>query len=601
MYNATYKGIANDEYGLYETLDNGRTWVLKGSAPPTSCAKSEVHQRIIYGSEENQGLRYSDDGGVTLIASDHPTGNWDGITYKNDKVYAHSMDGLGIFTSEETESNGIGEIWTKVCDAGETLNETYTLKDGSVGFSANGILTVVNANNEVENFPNSKIESGEVVLNDIEDDIRFGGGLLFVLNKIMLPKLVFDLTGTENQEILNSFSDGLTMGAVSYNKYFTDNQLFFGRASEGKDFTNADFQNIVGMMPLVIKNEDFADEIDTTTIPISESANLPEETHETLADTLSILDDILEIKKEYAVEKMTEKILSVEVDCSNLIDETLTQEEQENALYMQKLFLDVQKGSTISIVGTMLSSIYSFDTARKIALLKAAIHETIIKEASSIQYQLKQIERKLNTPDYTITKEDLTINYDFATGLETAIKNYLDTVFRNIRMKLENPKDLKSIAAAWYKDYYRDEVLQGISNALESRIITVSDPDVTTVEGVKDYLDSIYNELENQINNYLETVKYDDYYSDDDELGAVEGVDIEELQGYERAICGKFKERCIELLSLIYDSFIANMSSEEQDVYEFYKAYLVENSVEKTTKQIANQLKKSWISMKEMI
>ena len=110
MKSDNYYGIGSNEYGLYKTVDNGRTWsILNGSS---ASSMTEAYNRIIFGSTEDKGLTYSDDGGVTIVNSDTTTGNWDGIAYENSVVYAHSMDGAGIAYSKDN-----GETWKILCGA----------------------------------------------------------------------------------------------------------------------------------------------------------------------------------------------------------------------------------------------------------------------------------------------------------------------------------------------------------------------------------------------------------------------------------------------------------------------------------------------------
>lgn len=507
MNNTIYKGMGSDEYLLYETLDNGRNWKEVGE----SAIGIQAYDRIIYGSTENKGLRYSDDNGVTILESDHPTGNWDGINYRDNKVFAHSMDGDGIYYSQETDENGIGEIWHKLydCPGGEVVE-----KDGY--YQTEGMLITP----EGKPVPNAVFENGEIVSKPIS---KYEGILTVILNDMVVPQLVILLTGSEDKETLAYFNDGITWGNTSYSSFFSEKELFHSTASYGEHMSSEDYMQIVGMMPISLKTEDFVGEVDTSNLSLSEAANLPE--NETLNKTLEIINNILEIKRAEAVDNMANKIMSVPVESDNLLDLDLTNEEYANALYMQKMFYEVQKSSILSIVGTILNAIYSFDTQRKISILKAAIYETAIKVAPSIQYQLKEIEKKINNSNFEITEDDLRIDYNFGYGLETAITNYLNTVFKNIKYVLDNPGDLKEHAAAWYKEQFRDEALEELS----SFITTVSIPyeaynyqnTLEQLNSLNDTIKSWYNSKRTFLEIIKDTVKDHPYYTSEEILNLI--------------------------------------------------------------------------------
>ena len=229
MNSVNYKGLANNEYIVYQTLDNGRNWEALDNIPQGKSLT--LSDRIIYGSTSNQGLRYSDDEGVTIVPSDHPTGNYDGISYVNEtpkKVYAHNIDTGMLVVSTEEAKDGIGSEWTEVCNipVGEA---DVKIIDGKICIKTNTGLTTVN-NNKVETFPNAKIENGQIV-SDSLDASDYPGVLVYILNNILLPRLTINLTGIEDPEMLSQFLDNITYGNLSYNTLFTNNQLFNGRSN----------------------------------------------------------------------------------------------------------------------------------------------------------------------------------------------------------------------------------------------------------------------------------------------------------------------------------------------------------------------------------
>ena len=252
MNSVNYKGLANNEYIVYQTLDNGRSWEPLDNIPQGKSLT--LSDRIIYGSTSNQGLRYSDDEGVTIVPSDHPVGNYDGISYVNEtpkKVYAHNIDTGMLVVSTEEAKDGIGSEWTEVCNipVGET---DVKIIDRKICIKTNTGLTTI-TNGKVETFPNAKIENGQVVSDNL-DTSDYPGVLVYILNNILLPKLTINLTGINDQDLLSQFLENITYGSLSYNTLFTNNQLFSG-ASEGDEWTDEDFRSLLGMFPIELKTE----------------------------------------------------------------------------------------------------------------------------------------------------------------------------------------------------------------------------------------------------------------------------------------------------------------------------------------------------------
>lgn len=514
MNNENYKGQANNEYAIYQTLDNGRTWAPLDIEVGKSLTLSD---RIIYGSTSNQGLRYSDDEGATIVPSDHPSGNYDGITYVDEtpkKVYAHNIDTGMLVVSTEEGKDGIGSEWAEVCNIPEGDIDNIKVVDGKVYIkTGDGLTTIKNGN--VETFPAAKLENGEIVSDNL-DASDYPGILVYILNHILLPKLTVNLTGIKDPNEMSQFLDGITYGNLSYNSFFSNNQLFNG-ASTSKDWTEDDYRSLLGMFPIELKTESFlnSDYIDPDTPVLLGNNKI--DNYPTLKSTLDIIDKILTIKRENAIKNMARSISEVgleEPEVQALEDLDLSPEEYENAVYMQKLFLDVQKSSIVSIMSTALNSIYTFDTGRKVALLRAAIYETVNRSAGAVQYQLKNIEKKLDNPEFTITDDDLSLNYDFSTGLETALSNYFNIIFNNIGKYFdESNSGNKEAAAVWYKNDFREDALSDLRSTVKT--ISFKFEDVLP-EGFKESIESglreaiEYNETRNAFISEIESILTDE-------------------------------------------------------------------------------------------
>lgn len=513
MNSNNYKGLANNEYTVYQTLDNGRTWTPVGAPQGKSLTLSD---RIIYGSTSNQGLRYSDDEGVTIVASDHPTGNYDAITYVDGtpkKVYAHNIDTGMLVASTEEGKDGIGSEWADVCNIPEGDAEVK-IANGKVCIKTSTGLTTID-NGHVFTYPGAKIENGQIVSDNL-DTSDYPGVLVYILNKILMPRLAINLTGIEDPTLFSQFTSDITFGNLTYDTWFSPAQLFNG-ADNTSEWTENDYRSLLSMFPIELKTEDFTNTnyIDPSTTILLGNNKIDD--FPTLKKTLDIIDSILAVKREVAVKNMANSIAEVGLEppeVKAIEDLELSDEEYENAIYMQKLFLDVQKDSIVSIMGTALNAIYTFDIGRKIGLLRAAIYETINRSAGSIQYQLKNIEKKLDNPEFTVTDNDLNLRYDFASGLETALSNYFGIIFNNLGKYFdENNSGNKEAAAAWYKNDFRDNAL----SELRSSVKTISfDFNKVLPEGFKESIETglrdalAYNQSRNNFVSEIESILADE-------------------------------------------------------------------------------------------
>lgn len=650
MKGKEYKAYGCDEYANYISEDNGRHWKVINIDAKECMGAIESIGRIIYGSLNDGGLTYSDDGGVTIEFSDHPTGSWDNIVWTTDKVFAHSLDdGRIVYTLDW------GEHWVDLIDgSGEGKDNSDTnlsidgngnlvisdsdgtkmvdtsrvgLGDGSndsnalIGiypgsyFDGNGDLTTNNSDNyDFDEYDTETDESGN-------KKFKISGILLILINKYLLPQIVYNLTGYTDPTVLD-FNDGFTWGNISYSKFFTDGQLY----NISKDRSVLNLERDVGMMPFNITPNMFEDNGELNDISLTEE--IKDTGDGRLKTTLDLIDKVLDIKRDYARQQISNIISSAGVDTSEIENLNTTNEDYANAVSMLQMYINVQKGSLISIIGTMVGYIFSFDTQKKISLLKAAIYETISKKVASLNYQLKQAAAKIDE-NGMIDSSEIDLSYNFSEGLNEAIKKYLETCMSSIKYLTQSGgKDLITTAAEQYKSEYRPAVMEDLAPKfynskdksevhtldflkqseeawrlensgargnlddlqIEERIQAL-DINISEVQ-IKTYINNIYTSLYNNMQELLEKYEVEDYWFEDYELDGYTNSELLGIEHYYKQITGDeylnngsgFKGRCVELLKQIRDSYVEN-----QGGYSFFAEHLQEEIKERNRQWLANE------------
>ena len=668
MKGVNYKAYGCDEYANYISNDNGRTWsVLSLDAKEIQLTvDTDKFGRIIYGSLNDGGLTYSDDNGVTIEFSDHPTGNWDGILWTSDKVFAHSLDdGRIVYTLDW------GEHWVDLIPGNDGSSGDNS---GSLGIDNNGNLVISDGSgakvvdvNNVGNgddssaligiYPDAHLDgNGDIVGNDGSGDdydnydteideygnrhFKISGVLLILINKYLLPQIVYNLTGYTDPTVLG-FNDGFTWGNVTYNNFFTDGQVY--NISRNNSVLN--LEEDVGMMPFNITASIFKQEEELNDISLTEG--IKDTGDGKLKDTLKLIDKFLDIKRDYARQQISNIISDVDIDTSELNNLHTSNEDYANAVSTLQTYLGVQKGSLISIIGTMMGYIFSFDTQKKISLLKAAIYETIIKKVAPLNFQLKQLKEKLDN-NQEIDASELDLSYNFSAGLEEAIKKYLECVMDSIKYLTQtNHKDLILMAADQYKSEYRPVVLEdagarflgvtvGKVNGLEkikesedswrqtnsSFRGTLSDEDIEnrllsldssiSNEDVENYINNIYYELLKELKKILDDYRVEDYWFDDYELEDFSNQELISISHYYKQITGDeyltngngFKGRCVELLQQVVKNFVENSGGYEtisnnlkEEILERNRQWLTNTNYSKGVEDTSNNFQKSTVQI----
>lgn len=469
MKDEKYNGLGNDEYNIYKTLDNGKTWKNIHKSPG-QVQKSRSGRIIIY-SNSNKGLKYSDDEMITINDSNVSEGNFKNIPVPHepggdapiiDRVFALSLDGNGIY---ETLDNG--ETWKFVsCGTGDTID----IIDGKPAIYGNGDLVIIpTEKNELPQFyPNSTFSPDGPIAAAEEigpnQEVKTGEGLIYILNEILVPKLSSILTGHEDIKYFK-FNNSPEMG----NKYFTDYEVY------KVDRNGIDWAGDVGMMPLVAEDiKDYeeasaeAKKITEKYIQNEEELNKElEDSNTTIYKIFKVIDKTLEAKKTLLEETKIKSIINKEEDY-----EGIKTAEGKSAM---KMLYTVQRGAEASIIGTIINSIFTFDNSKKMSLLRASIIITADRFRGKIQSILSAM--YLNVKNGLITKEDMknsneyqnlltfkNLYKDWLNGLNSAIDIYCNECEKNIRTVSSNmDRKYINIAADKYKEIREDLLDEAVS------------------------------------------------------------------------------------------------------------------------------------------
>ena len=557
MKDSTYYGLASTENSTLRTTDNGKSWeiISLGSANPSAYGNG----RLIFGSSENKGLTYSDDGGITKNASNITSGNWGSIIYnsKKDTVYAASLDGQGIVYSKDD-----GENWYNTNISGN-FNSCWLDGDNVCFGSNDGLATLSGTSGNISN-------KGQVCTsNGIFSTETFNGidvSIVPVLNKIVAPQIYMEVTG-------KSFSSEVGDLDLLVEKSRT---LYINSSSYSE--SNIDWENDVGMRPFNATIDDILEDDENYTV----GEENVDDTDVMKANIVKVRNYI-QYKKNKAIQSMANKVNDCTVDSSNLYDvEGTSSQELMNALETEKMYEDVMKASVISVMTTIYDRIFSFTNSMIRKLIYSGILETLVIVAGDVKKQLTAISKSGAT---TVTKDDFNINYDFSKGLRVAFDKYLKSLSKQITVvNTSLDKDLIAAAASYYKSVktnYLDEVntivnniTPDITDALnvcnsglddyiktiknitgntfserKEKAITYLNENQTTFD-CSDFIEFIFYKFIENLNNSLDiNFKYPE-----DELDSYSLEQKKKILDYLNEIYTKFKERISEYSKYVYDN-----------------------------------------------
>lgn len=497
MKGKNYYGTGDDEYNSYRTEDNGKTWSTTGVS---RCPGEKVYDRIIYGSTNNGGLTYSDDGGTTVVQSDRTAGNWGNIVYTTAEktteenygfiVYASSLDkDLVVYTED------LGETWKDL--AGAASGSQVKVIEGAVYIYGNGPVTKIEGTTATVIAQNAIPVDGGLISEDIAAEPKVEGVLKVVLNKLFLPILAKRFTGMKYEDFCDMVPD-ITLGNVSYTK------AVFGNSME-KD--GIDYEYYCNMSPFSYSLRDIiGTEVSENTQLVYYSGIDDElENNTVLQEMFDSIDRIMDMKRNITLTTVVDTIYKAgQVDLSPLAEIDQSSEEYSNAVDYANMLIKVSRTATASMIGTIINKLYTLDNLRRMTILKAAIFETLKEAAGAISQKLVSIKKKINADIFYVSEGDFDgIELKFGKGLNEALDNYIKAIASLISFDADSGqtgRQYEIITAAETYKAHKGEWTDYIVSHIKL-------PDVK-YETLNPYIDDL-NEFKDKINN-ISTKYYED-------------------------------------------------------------------------------------------
>jgi hypothetical protein len=578
MKGKNYYGIGDDEYNSYRTEDNGKTWSTTGVS---RCPGEKVYDRIIYGSTNNGGLTYSDDGGTTIVQSDRTAGNWGSIVYTTAEeateanhgfiVYASSLDkDLVVYTED------LGETWKDL--AGAASGNQVKVIDGAVYIYGNGPVTKIEGTTATVIAQNAIPVDGGLISEDIPAEPKIEGVLKVILNKLFLPILAKRFTGMKYEDFCDMVPD-ITLGNISYTK------AVFGNSMEEDDI---DYEYYCNMSPFSYSLRDIigTEVSENTQLVYYSSIDDELEKNTVLQEMFDSIDRIMDMKKNITLTTAVDSIYKAgQVDLSPLAEIDQSSEEYSNAVDYANMLIKVSKTATASMIGTIINKIYTLDNLRRMTILKAAIFETLKEAAGAISQKLVSIKKKISTDIFYVSEGDFDgIELKFGKGLNEALDNYIKAIASLISFDADSGqtgRQYEIITAAETYKAHKGEWTDYIVNNIKL-------PDVK-YETLNPYIDDL-NEFKDKINN-ISTKYYEDketcmnaYYNYKLPPAGSTEADIEEYrQTFESFAGEEFYNFCLTITNPSqiqdFEDYRNNQSSErdalaikkkEEELYNTY-------------------------------
>lgn len=619
MFDSKFNVLGNNEYNIFRTDDNGMTWEHKLSNEGDVISANNGDGRIIIYSTKNTGLKYTDDNFATIDDSNVMDGNWESLELDTDEngkpvtndIFASSLDGRGIWVTHD-----FGEKW-ELLSKGTADKVSKTPEGEIVLHGKDDVIKIDKDNKKPQLYPNS-IYTPEGITQKSSPQMQYG--LLYILNKIIIPQLSSILMGETNLKDLEYNNSSV------YTKFWTDGQTYKVQPNV------IDYYADVGMRPFHTSDlkdyNDLQDAAKQTIIDIN-TVDKQQNISPTLQRTYNLLDRIIANYRDLLLAQEGHEMSKMKEDYEGLT---------EDEVPTMKFFYDVKKGALMSLKGTIINSIFTFDNSKKASLLKTSILEAADFLKGRIQADLNYIANGLDKKLFDNIPEGM-FQYDLMTVWQRAIRSSLSDYYVQCRNNINNistdeDREYIAIAARKYKAIREDllnVVVSDVVNPLGIRSTErMEDTQKSIIENFKLFqekilgcvdlwrsaisqgqpiprgeLDSMIDEALGKYKKFNDSLKekdptyqieyishelkkqfkermYDEinvsnkklakkYYFDSDdfneEMSKLTPIEIDKVNRYYTQIMDKFKDRCFNLLDIILEGDLRKEGIDTFDIY----------------------------------
>ena len=609
-YNITITATDNDS-GATEELFNGDGF-SKGDG-------NKYTKTSIQASNGNLG-----EGNINDNFGKAPYNNYSGILKDDSKniivLYSDGSSGDssdGDDGSQLVYSNDGGLSWYDVNGLKGVKGPFSSVVEDDNGWNLFGD----NGNVYIDKNGNGKVTSMEGI------DIAFEDlNLLYVINKVIVPELSFKLTGNNN---IQAFSEtNLNDVIKTYNSQTLKGIYTNLNSFDTMDVNNSDmfidWEGDFDMRPLDPEEVfTFSNEV-LNSVPLyynnSETSDLKD--HEVLSKTIEDINNYLNARKKRIKQIIINRYNEADVDSEELLEgkEESSEEDFVNACKLLSLYRSVTIRSITTVISTLLDAVFYLDNNKMKNLIIAAIYETVLASASTINFTINTLKDKAmaakEEPEkykdiQIITNEDgkefvrvkqgaCSFKYDFNKGLMNAVSNYLDYSFKSIvKLTTNNDEDLVAVASTQYK-YKHSSIIKEIEDciikvSIVENINTDGYSSDKSYENIKTIFDSAWNNYKDSVRSALDNLDLSKY-KPDKLLNEDQAKNARILDILNKAFV-RVKERAVQLLDLIrnndsgeikYSEFIHGLESKE----------LEEKELKKEIEQYINNIFSIWKSNK---
>lgn len=428
--------------------------------------------------------------------------------------------------------------------------------------------------------------------------------VLEFLNVVLVPYLNLQLYGTR-EGIYNYINSPSTFadGSPKYTIVSNDETYQIER------FTSIiDFETQCGMIPF--KNLTFGELVKNEAPNVNFALydfDAYEESDQ-LKDFMRLVKTYVNDRKEYEFKKLQKSVNEIDVDLTGIIGSTDGGDPQAGlaAIQQMNMYLDSLKEATTEMYDQFLLLLFAFDSSVIKRLMIAAVFEMVQKTASQIKSSFILINKRIagTSEEYEIDLDSFSFDYDIIYGLDSAMNKYLSSLSNNVSvLSSEKDKEYIDASCAYYKEGKSklvDQVIgyvSSISSINNSTIYNFSPQDInnnfsafkalvvstlnsaaannkniiqtetlidtafqnyvfnyrdesTEKQKLQRYIDEVYRNFNSELRNRMIDLEFDYLNGEEMDLQSTQ-----KIHKYLGEIYSKFKIRCQELFSVLYEQF----------------------------------------------